>query len=106
MMFAIEKLKFLSFSLFLDASPLDPRCPLDNEMSLFTYTSYVKGEQGCTSERRHKTSDKHKPICKMVIFIMHQLDKYIKSIVIGQFLMPVTKNSKHSWWSKLILIQN
>ena len=29
-MFVIEKMKLVSFSLFLDASPLDPRCPLDN----------------------------------------------------------------------------
>ena len=32
MMLVIEKMKLVSFSLFLDASPppLDPRCPLDN----------------------------------------------------------------------------
>ena len=30
-MFVIEKMKLVSFSLFLDAfPPLDPRCPLDN----------------------------------------------------------------------------
>ena len=51
-------------------SPLDPRCPLDNDMSLQTYT-YVEGvlglgggggggggERGCRSQRRHQTSDK------------------------------------------------
>ena len=30
--FVIGKLKLMFFSLFLDASPLDPRCHLDNEM--------------------------------------------------------------------------
>ena len=33
----------VSFSLLLDAFPLDPRCPLDSDMSLKTYTTYVKG---------------------------------------------------------------
>ena len=27
-------------------SPLDPRCPLDNDMSLSTFTTYVKGILG------------------------------------------------------------
>ena len=40
------KVKLVSFSLFLDAFPLDPRCPLDNDMSLQTYTTYVKGVLG------------------------------------------------------------
>ena len=48
--FLIEKIKLVSFSLFLDASPptplLDPRCPLDNDMPLNTYTTYVKGVFG------------------------------------------------------------
>ena len=43
----IEKMKLVSFSLFLDASPLlDPRCPLDNWTSLYKYTTYVKGVLG------------------------------------------------------------
>ena len=37
--FVTGKLKLASFSLFLE----DPRCPSDNEMSLPTYTYYVKG---------------------------------------------------------------
>ena len=41
--FVNEKLKFASFSLFLDAPPPVPRCPLDNEMSLHIYTTYVNG---------------------------------------------------------------
>ena len=40
--FVTGKMK-VSFSLFLDASPLDPRCPLDNDVSLYTYTTCVKG---------------------------------------------------------------
>ena len=44
-MFVIEKMKLVSFSLFLDA-PLDPRCPLDNLTSLYKYTTYVKGVLG------------------------------------------------------------
>ena len=27
-------------------SPLDPRCPLDSDMSLYTFTTYVKGILG------------------------------------------------------------
>ena len=44
--FVIGKMKLVSFSLFLDAFPLDPRCPLDNDMSLQTFTTYVKGILG------------------------------------------------------------
>ena len=33
--FVIGKMKLVSFSLFLDAfPPLDPKCPLNNDMSL------------------------------------------------------------------------
>ena len=31
------------------------------------------GERGCISERRHQISDKNRPLCKMVVFIVHQL---------------------------------
>ena len=45
--FVIEKMKLASFSLFLDAFlPLDPRCPLENYISLYKYTTYVKGVFG------------------------------------------------------------
>ena len=80
-MFVIEKMKLVSFSLFLDAFP--PRCPLDNLTSLYKYTTCVKGvlclggERGCISERRHQSSDKNRPLCKIVVFIVHQLYKYI-----------------------------
>ena len=30
----IGKMKLVSFSLFLDSFPLDPRCPLDSDMAL------------------------------------------------------------------------
>ena len=61
---ALSNSPLVSFSLFLDAfPPLDPRCPLDNCMSLYKYTTCVKdvlglgGERGCISERRHQSSD-------------------------------------------------
>ena len=33
-----------------------------------------RGERGCISEQT-STSDKNRPLCKMVIFIVHQLGK-------------------------------
>ena len=63
-MFVIEKMKLVSFSLFLAASP--PR-PKDNLTSLYKYTTCIKGvsglggggERGFISERRHQSSDKN-----------------------------------------------
>ena len=52
--FLIEKMKLVSFSLFLDASPLDPKCPLDNDMPLCTYTTYVKGVLGLGGKGLYK----------------------------------------------------
>ena len=85
-------MKLESFSLFLDAfSSLDPRCHLDNKMSLYKYITYVKGvlglggggggggESGVISERRHQISDKNRPLCKIVVFIVHQL--YVHSVI-------------------------
>ena len=83
MTFVIEKMKLVSFSLFLNASPLNPRCPLNNNMSPYSYTEYVKGVsglgggEGCTSQRRHQLTYKHRPLFKMVVFIVHQLYTYI-----------------------------
>ena len=34
------------FQFVLNASPLNPRCHLNNNMSLYTYTAYVKGVSG------------------------------------------------------------
>ena len=31
------------------------------------------GGRGCISERRRQISDKNRPLCKMVVFIVHQL---------------------------------
>ena len=45
-MFVIENMKLVSFTLFLDAFPLDPRCPLDILTSLYKYTTCVKGVLG------------------------------------------------------------
>ena len=68
-------------------------------MSLYKYTTYVEGVlslggggaggRGCISERRHQTSDKNRPLGKMVVFIVHQLYKYICSIVIGRLFTLV-----------------
>ena len=44
--FVIRKLKLESFSLFVDAFPPKPKMTLDNEMSLHTYTTYIKGVLG------------------------------------------------------------
>ena len=56
-------------------------------MSLYKYITYVKGVlglggggRGCISERRHQISDKNRPLCKMVVFIVHQL--YINSFTV------------------------
>ena len=78
--FLIEKIKLVSFSMFLDAPPPPkPRCPLDIDMPLNTHTAYVKGvlglggERGCISKRRHQTSDKNGPRRKIVVLFVHQL---------------------------------
>ena len=45
--FVIEKMKLVSFSLFLDVSPPpDTICPFDNWTSLYKYTICVKGVLG------------------------------------------------------------
>ena len=44
MTFLIEKMKLVSFSLFLDAFPPRPKMPFD--MPLYTYTTYVNGVLG------------------------------------------------------------
>ena len=33
------------------------------------------GGRGCISERRHQISDKNRPLCQMVVLIVHQLYK-------------------------------
>ena len=81
MTFLIEKMKLVSFSLFLDAFPPRPKMPFD--MPLYTYTTYVNGVlglgggggggRGCISKRRHLTSDKNGPRRKMVVLFVHQL---------------------------------
>ena len=90
--FVTGKVKLVSFSLFLDASPIDPRCPLVNDTSLLTYTTYVKGvlglgggKRGCRSQRRYQTFDIERLLYQMVVFIEHQLYKNIYSIVIDHF---------------------
>ena len=82
----------VSFSLFLDnpPPPLDPRYPLDNDMLSQTYTTYIKdvlgvGEQGVAQAKEdinHLTKIDH-------FAIVHQLYKYIYSIVVRSLLILV-----------------
>ena len=77
--FIIEKMNMASFSLFLDAFP--PRLKMPFGQLNVTIQIYnickgrlgSRGERGCISERRHQISDKNRPLCKMVVFIVHQL---------------------------------
>ena len=56
----------MSFSLFLDAFPLDPRCPLNSDTLYVAINIYnmckgrlgSRGQRGCTIQRIHHTSDK------------------------------------------------
>ena len=81
MTFVIEKMKLASFSLFLDAFPPRPKMPFGQLNVAIQIDKICKGrlgsrgERGCISERRHQLSDKNRPLCKMVIFIVHQLYK-------------------------------
>ena len=80
--FAIEKMKLASFSVFLDASPPRPKMPFGQLNVALQIYNICKGrlgsrggERACISERRHQISDKNRPLCKMVVFIVHQLYK-------------------------------
>ena len=80
--FVIEKMKLASFSLFLDASPPRPNMPFGQLIVAIQIYNIYKGRLGsrgggrvCISERRHRISDRNRPICKMVDFIVHQLYK-------------------------------
>ena len=76
----IEKMKLASFSLFLDAFPPRPKMPFGQFNVAIQIYNICKGRlgsrgegEGCISERKHHISDKHRPLCKMVVFIVHQL---------------------------------
>ena len=79
--FAIEKMKLASFSLFLDAFPPRAKMPFGQlNVAIQIYNMCKerfgsRGERGCISERRHQISDKNRPLCKMIVFIVHQLYK-------------------------------
>ena len=80
--FVIKKMKLASFSLFLDAFPPPrPKIPfgqLNVAIQIYNICKWrlgSKGERGCISERRHEISDINKSLCKMVVFIVHQLYK-------------------------------
>ena len=79
--FVIEKMKLASFSLFLDDFPPRPKMPFGQLNVAIQIHNICKGrvgsrgERGCISERRHHIYDKHRTLCKMVVFIVHQLYK-------------------------------
>ena len=81
MTFVIEKMKLASFSLFLDTFPPRPKMPFGQFNVAIQIYNICKGrlgsrgERGCISEKRHRISDKKKPLCKIVVFIEHQLYK-------------------------------
>ena len=79
--FVIVKMKLASFSLFLDAFPSRPKMPFGQlNVAIQVYNICKgclgsRGERVCISERRHRISDINRPLCKMVVFIVHQLYK-------------------------------
>ena len=86
-MFVIEKMKLVSFSLFVDAFPPRPKMTFGQLNVIILIYNMCKGrlgsrgERGCISKRRHQSSDKNRPLCKMVVFIVHQLYRYIYNIL-------------------------
>ena len=75
-MFVIEKMKLASFSLFLDAFPPRPKMPFGQLNVALQIYNICKGrlgsrggERGCIRERRHQTSDKNRPLCKMAVLL-------------------------------------
>ena len=80
--FVIEKMKLASFSLFLDAPPPRPKMPFGQLNVAIQIYNICKGRlrsrgggRGCISEIRHQPPDKNRPLCKMFVFIVHQLYK-------------------------------
>ena len=79
--FVIEKMTLPSFSLFLDAFPPRPKMSFGQlNVAVQIYNICIgrlgsRGGRGCISERRHQISDKNRPLCKMFVFIVHQLYK-------------------------------
>ena len=74
--FAIEKMKLAIFSLFFDASPPRPKMPFGQLVAIQIY-NICKGRLGSRGGKglykRKKT--KNRLLCKMVVFIVHQLYK-------------------------------
>ena len=84
MTFVIENMKLASFKLFLDAFPPRPKMPFGQLNVAIQIYNICKGRlrsrgggggRGCIRERRHQISEKNRPLCKMVVFIVHQLYK-------------------------------
>ena len=80
----IENIKLASFSLFLYDFPPRPKMPFGQLNVAIQIYNICKGRLGsrgegegrnCISERRHQISDKNRPLCKVVVFIVHQLYK-------------------------------
>ena len=102
--FLIEKIKLVSFSLFLDASPPPPRpkmpfgqCYVPKYIyNICKGCLWSRGGGGCISKRRHQTSGKNGPRRKMVVLFVHQLYKYIYSIAIGRLFSQVLRSGSHT----------
>ena len=87
--FAIEKMKLASFSLFLDASPPRPKMPfgqLNVAIQIYNICKGLLGSRGggggggggegvVKAKEDIKYLTKNRPLCKMVVFIVHQLYK-------------------------------
>ena len=72
-------MKLASFSLFLDAFPPRPKMPFGQLNVAIQIYNICKGRLGSRggkgSYKRKETSNilQNKPLCKMVVFIVHQL---------------------------------
>ena len=90
--FVIEKMKLAFFSLFLDAFSPRHKMPFGQLNVAIQIYNICKGrlgsreERGCIRDRRHQISDKNRPLCKMVVFIVINC---INSSVIGRLFTLV-----------------
>ena len=61
-------------------SPLDPRCPLDNDMLLLTYTKYVKGVLGLEGKEIEQAKELIKHLTRIDRFARWSFLMYINGI--------------------------
>ena len=79
-MFVIGMMKLVFFSLFLDAFPPRPKVLFGQWYVLSTYTTYIKGVLGLGGKGVVQAKEdinhlwKSRPLCKMVVYIVHQLN--------------------------------